>query len=187
MSVNNIEYPKTIQNLLRLGYSNPLGPGKGNRESREQLRNLNNGSTLFDSVADSEMASCCVSGLWLLHDYLDESHDISQTVHSTTGSYWHGIMHRREPDFSNAKYWFRRVGEHPIFESFAEEAAPLIEQSTVTSARALVRNGWDSMGFVDLCQEGHEAGGETEMLAKTLGRLEWDLLFQFCYRQAAGS
>ena len=187
MSVNDIEYPKTIQNILRPGYVNPLGPGKGNRDALEQLRALQDGSPPFDSNANGEMVRCCVSGLWLLHDYLDESHDISQTIHSTTGSYWHGIMHRREPDFSNAKYWFRRVGEHPIFESLAEEAALLIEQSTVASARSLTRNGWNSMSFVDLCEEGYRTSGEVETLAKAIARLEWDLLFEFCYREALGS
>ena len=53
------------------------------------------------------MAACCLAGVWLLHDYLDESHTISQRIDTPSGSFWHGIMHRREGDFSNAKYWFR--------------------------------------------------------------------------------
>ena len=45
------------------------------------------------------MAACCLCGLWLLHDFLDESHSLSQEITTDTGSYWHGIMHRREPDY----------------------------------------------------------------------------------------
>ena len=63
-------------------------------------------------VVDQDMAQCCFAAVWLLHDELDQSHRISQDVDTPTGSFWHGIMHRREGDFSNSKYWFARIGRH---------------------------------------------------------------------------
>ena len=62
-----------------------------------------------NSLKLSSMSSRCVeAGLLLLNDYLDESHEISQTMEGKgnpkTGDYWHGIMHRREPDAGNASY-----------------------------------------------------------------------------------
>src|SRR4029079_6033740 len=63
-------------------------------------------------VADRDMPRACLAGLWLVYDFLDESHRISQDIDTSTGSFWHGVMHRREGDFSNGKYWFRRVGSH---------------------------------------------------------------------------
>lgn len=53
------------------------------------------------------------SALWLYIDELDRSHTISQGIEDSTGSFWHGIMHRREGDFSNSHYWFNKVGDHP--------------------------------------------------------------------------
>jgi len=54
-----------------------------------------------------------LAGLWLYVDDLDRAHQVCQDDASATGSYWHAIVHRREGDFSNSKYWLHRVGRHP--------------------------------------------------------------------------
>ncbi len=54
------------------------------------------------------------AGLWLYVDDLDRSHTISQSILDATGSYWHGIMHRREGDFANSHHWMRRAASHPL-------------------------------------------------------------------------
>lgn len=46
---------------------------------------------------------------WLYLDDLDRSHAISQSIDGPVGAYWHGIMHRREGDFWNSKYWLRQA------------------------------------------------------------------------------
>src|SRR5256885_4271754 len=98
-----------------------LGPGSPNEPARKQLTALTVEKAFpGQSIVGHDAARCCLSGIWLWHDFLDESHEISQEVESVDGSYWHGIMHRREPDYGNAKYWFRRVPAHPIFEPLAE-------------------------------------------------------------------
>ncbi|MDF1745055.1 MAG: hypothetical protein P1V19_15260, partial [Gimesia sp.] len=61
------------------------------------------------SISSPADATAMQAGLLCLHDYLDESHQFSQSVQNQglhqAGDYWHHIMHRREPDYSNAKYW----------------------------------------------------------------------------------
>src|SRR4051794_38514633 len=67
-------------------------------------------------------AAAALAGLWLWHDFLDESHTISQGIQSDTGSFWHAIMHRREGDFSNSKYWYARCENHPALPTLARAA-----------------------------------------------------------------
>ena len=57
------------------------------------------------------------AGLWLYVDDLDRSHNVSQSLTDSTGSFWHGIMHRREGDFANSHYWMRRAAQHPLIKN----------------------------------------------------------------------
>ena len=97
-------YGPVIAGLLREKRLMPLGPGEPNRPARPELEALSLEKAFSPGrVRDRDMASACLAGLWLYHDYLDESHAVSQSIHTPAGSYWHGQMHRREPDFANPK------------------------------------------------------------------------------------
>ena len=110
-------------------------------------------SSLLDGRGTLEAA------LWLYIDDLDRSHTVSQGIENSTGSYWHGIMHRREGDFSNSHYWFNKDGAHP--------AIDLID-------------GYDPHAFIDAVEKSQD-GQSQDLVA--LQRREWRTLFDWCVRE----
>lgn len=126
------------------------------------------------------------SGLWLLFDYFTESHDLAQKIATPSGSYWHGILHRREPDPSNAKYWFARVGEHPICSELLDDARELAAAAgpagTALLARLQPLSAWDGAVFVDACSAASDASATALLLS--IQRREWALLFDYNFRKA---
>jgi hypothetical protein len=132
------------------------------------------------------MADACRAGLWLWFNFLDESHTISQGLDTAEGSYWHALMHRREPDFSNSKYWFRRVGGHPVFELLQVEAARLAAAGPSEASFLVRQAAWDPFAFVDLCAACHDEKAPGHDLCRRVQRAEWELLFAWCYERTAG-
>jgi hypothetical protein len=181
-----LTYSPAIQALLQEDRLLALGPGAPNGAARAALKELTIERTFApQTVANRDYALACLAGLWLYHDFLDESHQISQDLNSAEGSYWHGFMHRREPDYANAKYWFRRVGRHPVFEALYQATAALTHAAGPSAETSFLiqQKAWDPFAFIDLC-EAASHGKADELLCRTIQRREWDLLFEYCYRRA---
>ena len=161
-------------------------PAGALEETLTQLE-MSDEELLGGPIRDQIMARAVRSGILLRADLNDASHTVSQSLETTEGSYWHGLMHRREPDFSNAKYWFRRVGEHPIFVDLRSAAIRLAEQKLPEGElrSLLTAEAWDPYMFVDACQEALYEGRDRELCLQ-IADAEWRLLFDFCYRQAVG-
>ena len=66
--------------------------------------------SLLEEVGEFPLLKCAVL---LRLGQLDAAHSLAQDDDSDEGSYWHGIMHRAEGDYSNSKYWFARSGSLP--------------------------------------------------------------------------
>ena len=184
-----MSYVSPIQDLLREERLPALGPGKPAEAFRKTLQ-AHTIDTAFApaKVVDRDSALACLAGLWLYFDFLDEAHAISQDLDTAEGSYWHGILHRREPDYPNAKYWFRRVGNHPVFEPLRQAAAEFTSASGMPNGTAFLveQEAWDPFAFVDLC-EAASRGGADELLCRRIQQREWELLFGYCYQCAVGS
>ncbi len=164
-----------------------LGPGKPGGVAGEKLRQATT-EMLFAArpVRDADMARCCLAALWLYHDHLDEAHQISQSIETATGSYWHALVHRRQPDFDNSKYWSRRVGRHPVYEPLQRAARELAKRQERQPATAfLIKQAtWDPCAFVDCCEAYLGSGSPAEILCRQIQLREWQLLFDYCYREA---
>ncbi len=114
-----------------------------------------------------------MAGLWLLFDELDRSHTISQGLSSPEAAFWHGILHRREPDPSNAAYWFRRVGRHTVFPSIAAAAAEVGYHAAASQ--------WDPFAWIDYWEQARVNPGSPALtVALAVQRLEWEILFDHC-------
>jgi len=179
-------YGPVLGELLRAPRLQPLGAGQPKESARPLLDKLTVASAFaHGQVVAADLAACCLAGVWLLHDFLDESHRISQDIGTATGSWWHGIMHRREGDFWNAGYWFRRVGSHPVYPALRERAASLVAASADPAAAFLTRQtAWEPFAFNDLCQAAVQGKSAVEPLCRQVQQAEWELLFAWCYRNA---
>jgi len=188
MEFNRQEFGAAVAELLPEGHLNELGPGRPNPAAREALEQLSI-EKLFAGrrIVDGAMARCCLAGLWLYHDYLERSHELSQEIETASGSYWHGLMHRREPDAGNAKYWFRRVGKHPVFATLASDARGLAEGVPQLDREAgwlISAADWDPSAFIDLCESARLGQTAAKALCQAIQEREWQLLFTFCFRSA---
>jgi hypothetical protein len=106
----------------------------------------------------------------------EDAHETAQDLETAEGSFWHAILHRREPDAGNASYWFRQTGEHPIFPALLERAHG-IAPSRAFPAR------WDPYAFIEFCEAARRSpAGGLETIAREIQLAEWQLLFDYCVR-----
>jgi hypothetical protein len=183
-------------NLLKLGradaYARPVvRGGGGNDDARAMLEIVQPDQLLGVPVTNPTAARAMLSGLWLWHDWLDESHTISQSLHDADGSFWHAIMHRREGDFWNSKYWYDKVGSrHPAVAAIGQHAGAAINH--LPADKSLLRllsggGGWSPHAFVDLVEEVSGRANDPRLPAVVaVQRIEWQLLFDHCTRRAGG-
>jgi hypothetical protein len=129
------------------------------------------------SIRDARAFALVRGALYCVVDALDPAHRVFQDDSSNLGSYWHGVMHRKEADYDNARYWFRRAGVLPPFDKMraaAGDASPnMARQET-----------WDPYLFTGLCEQ--QKFGAEELTAECLAlqRAEFEVLFDYCWRQA---
>ena len=140
--------------LLKTSEAAGLGPGP--RSGVDSIAALNSAvDAALKAVTVDQRRSDLVRALLLLwHDHLEASNVIAQRYEDDAdGSYVHAIVHRREPDYSNAKYWFHRTRQHPAYAMLAERAGELLGDDPTLRGVLMPRGKWDAVAFVDACEE----------------------------------
>ena len=155
----------------------PMPLAGGSCAVDEARRHVESAGVRLFSGARAPQAA--VAGLMVYFSCMDEAHQIAQEIETAEGSYWHAIVHRREPDAGNASYWFHRVGSHAIFPALRQEAA----------AEGLnFGPDWDPYAFIDFCERARKHPGSAEERGALAVQLaEWQLLFDYCARPPAGA
>jgi hypothetical protein len=182
----NVSENLNFQALLQTDELPSLGPQK--RLSRKSILELDKAFTVFFRSTklpkqNQELARALVL-LW--NDHLDEAHRIAQEIDTADGAFVHGIVHRREPDYGNAKYWFHRVGEHPTFSTMAERAVEIAKTDADKKVVVKVVGDvdapvWDPIAFVDACERARSTAPLDQRFLQRLQEIETQvLLLHFC-------
>ncbi len=119
------------------------------------------------------------AALFYAHDAIDEAHRLAQDGKDDAASYLHGMIHRREGDFDNARYWFRRTGALGFFADLHRVVARL-------SPDMAKQTTWDPYLFTGLCEQDKfgDDSHRAELLA--MQRCEFDAFLQSVWHKARG-
>lgn len=159
--------------LLRLRPTEPGHPDMLRRIRTAEEKELTGGAVL----EHASYPRLIRAGLLYAYDAIDESHRIVQEIATDLGSYWHGMLHRREGDFENARYWFRRTGKLGIFGEMHARAAgvsPLMGR----------QEDWDPYVLVGECEQARFGGDVNLKELVALQRIEFDVMFDYLWRGA---
>jgi hypothetical protein len=161
---NADQYGQEVTRILALhGAGEHLIPLTAGDCSSDEARRL---------IRASALPATLRAGLFFYFSCWTDAHEVAQNIDTREGSYWHALVHRQEPDASNAAYWFHRVGDFPTF--------PALREFAVAQGLSC-RPTWDPNAFVGYCNAARP-GSEEERRAQQIQLNEWQLLFDHCAR-----
>lgn len=186
---------------------NVLQPTVGQLRNRQPLPSLAP-KQVWDTAIDNDIMQCSSNdlaggnanripyadafkaGLHLMNESLELSHNLSQEVHNSTGSYWHGIMHRMEADYSNSHYWFHLVGDHPAYKLVLNKIKEMREANAFTGTdlslvdQLTAQDAWNPYLFVDLVERAMSTQNEDAIaILEQVQHAEMQVLLDYTYRQ----
>jgi hypothetical protein len=120
---------------------------------------------------DGPAARCVRSLLFIAAGGLDQAHRIVQEISTSDGAYIHGMVHRVDDDFDNARYWFRRAGMQPA-------ATEMYRRAAATSVTVASHPIWDPFLVTDMVETSRTAGVTEELRAVLT--IEFEVLLESC-------
>lgn len=179
---------------------------EGVRENflKKHLDQVDGASLAPSETGDQTHRSLLLAALHLFNDDLDPAHAICQGFgrDSVAGNYWHGVIHRREPDFDNARGWFGRADKWEGVLQIRDGVLDVLQRVLLMpeyghardTAFALKRKIddagiWEPAFFVDMCEtfRGTDTQDEMEsLLLREVQEAEMVAALDWTYRCAIG-
>jgi hypothetical protein len=163
-----------------------LERGKPLARGRKEVAALS--GTALGAGADDRRTLLIQAALYLCFDCFEEAHRIANDHEGTAAGNWvHAILHRREPDAGNSKYWYRRVkAPAKVWEDIGREALGLLKKMRVPELEPLRKKmeksgTWEPEAFVDLCEEFRTKDPQTPAykVLSALQDFEWKGLAEY--------
>lgn len=115
---------------------------------------------------------------------IDRAHEIVQDGSTPMDRYLHGVVHRIEGDFWNAKYWFRQVDDSELLVSIGQEVLSTLEsQNLLESSKSIKlfdeRNRFTAQNLVDAQASLPKKPASNERaLIEQIAQAEWNALWK---------
>ena len=147
----SVEFSAKIQSLMAFaGQDRPwdrLERGKAPTKAKE-------------AVAASGLEPLVQGALYLYLDCFEDAHNVANEHEGTWAGNWlHAILHRREPDAANAKYWYARVkAPEGAYRAIGWAAMEVLGQKPPQGLEKLAEKirkstTWEPEAFVEACDK----------------------------------
>ena len=128
-------------------------------------------SLIVGDVTSPENRALLLAGLHVFNDDCEQSHTICQGFdrECVPANFWHGVIHRREPDFRNARGWFGRAERWEGLLQIRDRVQDLLQRVLMMPEYGHARDTafglkrhldaagiWDAGFYIDMCADFRE-------------------------------
>jgi hypothetical protein len=166
-----MSYPAFVSDILRNARS-PRVSAQEPPPDKQLVKRIAAAEDREIATVDGPEAKCIRSLLLFLTGGLEQAHRIVQELSTTDAAYIHGMIHRIDDDFDNARYWFRRA-------SMEAATAEMYRRAAANSLTVASHPLWDPILVTEMV-ETSRTNGVTDELRAVL-RIEFEVLLQFLW------